>query len=85
MKRFSLHLTTRCGCVRTIDNGSTPPPLEYVVMLERSLALPTPRVQALSMAGADQRIIDEVNEERLFRRTGYSGTPDFGTAFYKEV
>ncbi len=94
MRRIYLHLTTRCGCTRIVDNGVNPPPPEYVVALERSRRAPVPMVQALSLAGVDPRTVEEIEEERMrepqhrertFARTGYSGTAESGTAFYKEI
>lgn len=89
-RKFKLHLTTRCGCTKVIDHGSTTPPRDYVVVLEKSREQRYPAVVALSLAALDPRVHEAIRDEeqrdrRRFAMTGYSGTEDFGTAFYVEV
>lgn len=89
-RRFKLHLTTRCGCTKLIDNGSSPPPREYEVVLEKSRHHRYPSVAALSLAGLDPRAHEaiqdvEQRERRHFVLTNFSGTDEFGTGFYQEV
>lgn len=79
--------------MKVVDHGSTPPPREYTVVLERSRRAPAPHLQALSLAGASPRVHDEVAEEqkfgvrqeRDFELVSYSGTDEQGTGFYQEV
>ena len=76
-RRFKLHLTTRCGCTRTIDHGAEPPPLEVKVALAPSDAQKRERVEALNLvdvAGLRGRV--EVPRERFLLRIGTLNGPD---------
>lgn len=84
-RQFKLHLTTRCGCTKVVDNGAQSPPREHVVVLERSRRA-RPR-QMLDMTPEERFMASAppVPEERHFVLVNFSGTDDFGTGFYVEV